>query len=232
MTTGAYKSVDKYHGRTLTDDTFCDILRDFLHNDQRLRVELLAPILARLSALLSCLRELNSFRFYASSLLIMYDGHCPDSKQRSDREFSAKGTATSDSGMMSHVGENYPKQGVHNSSNPVAETSMARSLVRSNQNSQEDCVAETSSSSDEASLESVTKQTTCEVSESSVEGDNGNSVPPLLDLVDVRMIDFAHTTHSGFRDDVVVHEGPDTDYMWGLQNLINMFLQMQRENCS
>jgi inositol-hexakisphosphate kinase len=49
-------------------------------------------------------------------------------------------------------------------------------------------------------------------------------------LVDVRMIDFAHTTHAGFHDDVV-HEGPDRDYMWGLSNLIHLFQQLQNEHC-
>nr|KAG5698359.1 hypothetical protein BaRGS_010945 [Batillaria attramentaria] len=72
--TGAYKSLDKFHGRKLTDTTFRAVLWDFLHNGDHLRRELLAPILSRLTDLVNTLEEIDSFRFYASSLLIMYDG--------------------------------------------------------------------------------------------------------------------------------------------------------------
>jgi inositol-hexakisphosphate kinase len=41
-------------------------------------------------------------------------------------------------------------------------------------------------------------------------------------LVDVRMIDFAHSTHRGFSDDAP-HKGIDDGYLFGLQNLITIF---------
>jgi len=40
--------------------------------------------------------------------------------------------------------------------------------------------------------------------------------PPLVDL---RMIDFAHSTFKGFRGDTAVHEGPDRGYVMGLESL-------------
>ena len=42
---------------------------------------------------------------------------------------------------------------------------------------------------------------------------------PAGDLVDVRMIDFTHTTFSGYLGDVLVHWGPDNGYLLGLDSL-------------
>ncbi|CAG5135106.1 unnamed protein product [Candidula unifasciata] len=70
----AYHSVDKYHGRTLNELSFRRMLYNFLHNGTRFRSELIQPIVSRLSELITCLEGLHSFRFYASSLLIIYDG--------------------------------------------------------------------------------------------------------------------------------------------------------------
>ena len=39
------------------------------------------------------------------------------------------------------------------------------------------------------------------------------------ELVDVRMIDFAHTTFSGYLGDGLVHWGPDNGYLLGLDSL-------------
>lgn len=47
--------------------------------------------------------------------------------------------------------------------------------------------------------------------------------------VDVRMIDFAHSTHRGFREDKAVHKGPDKGYLFGVQNLILMFEDIKKK---
>ena len=50
-------------------------------------------------------------------------------------------------------------------------------------------------------------------------------------FVDVRIIDFAHSTHKGFRDDVS-HEGPDNGFLHGLKNLVQILdkvLQKQHQ---
>ncbi|GFS18089.1 kinase [Elysia marginata] len=74
ITADRFMNLDKYHGRTLTVETLQLTLRDFLHNGVRFRQELLQPIISRLAALITCVRRLDTYRFYASSLLIMYDG--------------------------------------------------------------------------------------------------------------------------------------------------------------
>ncbi|RUS85022.1 hypothetical protein EGW08_007206, partial [Elysia chlorotica] len=74
VTSGKNVNLDKFHGRKLTAETFLETLRDFLHNGVHFRQELLQPIISRLAALIATVRKLDTYRFYASSLLIMYDG--------------------------------------------------------------------------------------------------------------------------------------------------------------
>ena len=74
VTSKKYVNLDKYHGRKLTAETLQETLKDFLHNGVHFRQELVEPIISRLAALIACVRRLNTYRFYASSLLIMYDG--------------------------------------------------------------------------------------------------------------------------------------------------------------
>lgn len=52
-----------------------------------------------------------------------------------------------------------------------------------------------------------------------------------LESVDVRMIDFAHATHSGV-DCGKEHQGPDTGYIFGLNNLIKVLQEILDEACS
>lgn len=40
--------------------------------------------------------------------------------------------------------------------------------------------------------------------------------------VDVRMIDFAHTTYKGSKYNQAVYDGPDHGYIFGLENLIKI----------
>ncbi|XP_046544842.1 inositol hexakisphosphate kinase 1-like [Haliotis rubra] len=74
QTTGIYVTRDKFFGRTLMDDTFKDTLYQFLHNGHTLRTCVIEPIVQRLEKLYSQLLKQQTFRFYSSSLLIMYGG--------------------------------------------------------------------------------------------------------------------------------------------------------------
>ena len=48
-------------------------------------------------------------------------------------------------------------------------------------------------------------------------------------LFDLRLIDFAHSTHKGLRDPIV-HEGPDSGFIHGLKNLISLLEQLVQKN--
>jgi hypothetical protein len=47
-------------------------------------------------------------------------------------------------------------------------------------------------------------------------------------LVDVRIIDFAHSTHKGL-DDPVVYSGPDHGFLFGLENMIALLKGIERD---
>ena len=48
-------------------------------------------------------------------------------------------------------------------------------------------------------------------------------------LFDLRLIDFAHSTHKGLRDPIV-HEGPDSGFIHGLKSLISLLEQLVQMN--
>ncbi|XP_024622062.1 inositol hexakisphosphate kinase 3 [Neophocaena asiaeorientalis asiaeorientalis] len=124
---------DKYYGRKLSVEGFRQALHQFLHDGTRLRMELLEPIQRQLRALLSVIRSQSSYRFYSSSLLIIYDGQ--------------------ETLQMPH-GSNVVK-------------------------------------------------------------------------VDIRMIDFAHTTYKGSWNEHTTYDGPDPGYIFGLENLIQILQDIQ-----
>ncbi|ORY95847.1 hypothetical protein BCR43DRAFT_493696 [Syncephalastrum racemosum] len=72
--TAQYQVQDKYEGRALTQDGFKETLGCFLHDGQRLLVEFIPGLVARLRLLDRVIRNMQGYRFYGSSLLIIYDG--------------------------------------------------------------------------------------------------------------------------------------------------------------
>ncbi|MEE6519638.1 hypothetical protein FKM82_017337 [Ascaphus truei] len=138
--TGHYLCLNKYYGRGLSAEGFQQALYQYLHNGLHLRQDLFEPILSKLQRLTSVLESQASYRFYSSSLLIIYDGR---KRLRTPAD------------------------------SPVPEP------------------------------------------------------PP---KVDVRMIDFAHSTYKGFHDDPTVHDGPDKGYVLGLRSLVSVLELMRDEN--
>ncbi len=65
---------DKYYGRSLSEYGFREELRSFLDNGVRFRSELLSAIIDTLEELVDVIQRQDSYRFFSSSLLIIYDG--------------------------------------------------------------------------------------------------------------------------------------------------------------
>ena len=142
--TDQYVCKDKFYGRSLKPFDITSLLYQYLYDGCELRVSLIKPIVNRLRKLRETLLQQDTFRFYSSSLLIMYDGSLDDQN---------------DSGIH----EGMP------------------------------------------------------------------SSPDDSDLIDIRLIDFAHTTYKGFQNDRICHKGPDHGLILGLDNLIHMFLLLLKD---
>jgi len=54
-------------------------------------------------------------------------------------------------------------------------------------------------------------------------------LPMTEPLVDVRIIDFAHSTHKGL-DDPVIYSGPDHGFLFGLENMIAILKGIERDH--
>lgn len=74
VTSNKYLCRNKYYGRSLTDDGLRSSLSQFFHNGHRLRTDIFLPLLERLNLLLDVINQLESYRFFTSSLLVIYDG--------------------------------------------------------------------------------------------------------------------------------------------------------------
>lgn len=162
MDTGHYLCRNKYYGRGLSIDGFRQALCQFMHTGLQLRVDLFEPILGKLRTLKAVLERQASYRFYSSSLLIIYEGK---EAEVGPRQVTCDGAPERDTDFL---GPSTPE-------------------------------------------------------------------PPLslgipTPSVDVRMIDFAHSTFKGFRDDQTVHDGPDRGYVFGLENLITILESIREEN--
>ncbi|CAO3613418.1 unnamed protein product [Cunninghamella blakesleeana] len=65
---------DKYYGRTLTVDTFRDTLEGYLNNGNGCQIHYIPTILKRLRHIAKIIKSMHDYRFYTSSLLMIYDG--------------------------------------------------------------------------------------------------------------------------------------------------------------
>lgn len=74
VSTNKYLCRNKYYGRSLTDDGLRCSLAQFFHNGERLRTDIFLLLLDRLNRLLAVISQLDSYRLFTSSLLIIYDG--------------------------------------------------------------------------------------------------------------------------------------------------------------
>ncbi|KAM6927409.1 inositol hexakisphosphate kinase 2-like [Xenentodon cancila] len=212
--TGQLIFMNKYHGRKLTLPGFKEALCQFFHNGQRLRQELLSPVLSRLRDMQAALEACESYRFYSSSLLIIYDGaaHRKHTRRRTDDGLSE------DEEDEDEEVDAEPEMEEDEDEEEEGEVAGALGFPHTSSASSDGSKSCSSSSSSSSSGSSGISQARLS------HADHRSPV------VDVRMIDFAHTTCRYYREDSVVHEGKDSGYIFGLQNLITIISELENHS--
>lgn len=201
--------MSKYHGRRLTLQDFKEALFQFFHSGRRLRRELLSPVLHRLRELQAALEEASdSYRFYSSSLLIIYDGAPPRRRTCRHTDDGLSEEEEEEEEVEDEEVEAEPEMEEGEEEEEVGEGAGALGFPHS------------PSTSSDGSSSGGSSGATLSVSRSE----------PCSPVVDVRMIDFAHTTCRHYQGDSVVHEGLDSGYFFGLQNLITIISELENHS--
>lgn len=202
--------MNKYHGRKLTLVGFKEALFQFFHSGRRLRHELLSPVLSRLREMQAALEACESYRFYSSSLLIIYDGapHRKHTRRHTEDGLSEEEEDEDDEDEEVQAEPEMDEE--EEEEEEVGEVAGALGFPHS-----------PSTSSDSSSSSSGSSG----ISQAHLSRSDTHS-----SVVDVRMIDFAHTTCRHYREDSVVHEGQDSGYIFGLQNLITIISELENQS--
>lgn len=111
-----YTFQDKYFGRQVLTQDFTSTLANFFHDGNRFLVYQIPSILRKLYKLASIISKLDRYRFYAASLLFIYDG---DQEVQRDYENHLKLSAEENRRGMNELGphrqdpgptDSYPRQ--------------------------------------------------------------------------------------------------------------------------
>ncbi|XP_028285273.1 inositol hexakisphosphate kinase 1 isoform X2 [Parambassis ranga] len=245
LNTGHYLCRNKYYGRGLSIEGFRHALYQYLHSGKGLRRDLFEPILNKLHSLKVVLERQASYRFYSSSLLIIYEGKEPE------------GPSVLSSGQHAAWQQKTPTVPAEPHATLPPDTPCVRDKSKGpdpgSQSSQGAGLMAPPSPSPSPSPHPPTQapptKSDCHSlllprpSSPHLHPDSPSPAPSLIPspptpapvaqqppLVDVRMIDFAHSTFKGFRGDTAVHDGPDRGYVFGLESLIQILESLQDEN--
>ncbi|KAI3370387.1 hypothetical protein L3Q82_025155 [Scortum barcoo] len=187
--TGQLMFMSKFLGRRLTLSDFKEALFQFFHSGRRLRRELLSLVLQRLKEMQAALETCESYRFYSSSLLIIYDAAY---HRKHTRQHTEDGLSEEDEDDDEEV-EAKPEKEEEEGEEEGGEVAGVLGFPHS---------PSTSSDGSASSGSSTVSQAR-------------RSCPDLHSpKVDVRMIDFAHTTCRHYQEDRVAHEGLDSGYIF------------------
>ncbi|KAF9127227.1 Inositol hexakisphosphate kinase 1 [Mortierella sp. 14UC] len=211
-TTGQFLFQNKYYGRKLTKETLPLTLREFFFNGSGVVLAHIPILLRKLKDLARIIKTLNGYRFYASSLLIYYDGdNAP--QLPSVQSLISQGTTpsarstplppinTSASGLSPSMAPEPPNgsktgSGPGSSKTPASAVADGVGLIR--------------------------------------QADGKNLADPCR--TDLKVIDFAHCTPGIYDEDAMppyppMHpDEPDKGYLLGLKNLMMIFRDIWDEN--
>lgn len=95
---------NKYKGREYSEHDFQICLRNFLYNGSIYRTDVIQPIVERFQTLLTNLQAVDCYRFYCSSLLVIYEGDISKKSQVEVRMIDFAKSIAKDDLENYHVG--------------------------------------------------------------------------------------------------------------------------------
>ncbi|CAB1353199.1 unnamed protein product, partial [Coregonus sp. 'balchen'] len=217
MDTGHYLCRNKYYGRSLSIEGFRHALHQFMHNGASLRKDLFEPMLCKLRSLKAVLERQTTYRFYSSSLLIIYEGKEPEMAHAWQKasppapQPAAEMPSEKEEAVAVNPGVGMGVQGpglIVGLQGVQGPTEVPKLQLLPPH------CPPTPVSTPTPPQPQQPPQALC----LPPSDPHGPTPPPPRTSgpsvsVDVRMIDFAHSTFKGFRDDQTVHDGPDRGYV-------------------
>ncbi|XP_076041441.1 inositol hexakisphosphate kinase 3-like isoform X2 [Oratosquilla oratoria] len=243
---------NKYHGRQLSEEGFKQTIWQFLHNGKRLRLDIVEMITVRLEELRAIIAKLDSFRFFTSSLLILYDGYEPCSHKshhrERDRERERGRDRERDRERERDRGRERESksQEAHRHKNRGDSRSEESTKTRDRESwppppPPRDTHAHAHDSSggqQQQSMEAKHLAYPCQAARDQHSKNDSDQPHPYKSKgrhksrsyskprVDIRLIDFAHATHKGMGDSKV-YSGADDGILLGLDSLIKIFCDIR-----
>lgn len=218
-TTGRFLFQNKYYGRKLTKETLPLTLREFFFNGSEVVLAHIPILLTKLRELAKIIKTLNGYRFYASSLLIYYDGdNAP--QLPSVQSLISQGTTTTTRSAPPPINTS---SSVSGRSSSMAPESANRTMA----GPRSPTTAATITATATAVPENVRMIR---------QGGDGNKSLSDPCRTDLKVIDFAHCTPGIYDEDAMppyppMHpDEPDKGYLLGLKNLMMIFRNIWDEN--
>ncbi|XP_034249485.1 inositol hexakisphosphate kinase 3-like isoform X2 [Thrips palmi] len=237
-TTGRFLCRNKLYGRSLSVSGFTQALCKFLHNGKRLRIDVLAPLIKRLEELLSVLHRQEAVRFYTASLLLLYEGlDLSDNLERTETLEDKDNQRKNSTGHFKFEEAIETKQSDNTAK--ISPGSSGNTTVSPAAQDMESIVNAFEEERQRSERLRHRRSSSCVALNDLLAGSSNLSVPsspsplqstaPRTPTVDVRIIDFAHSTHQGLADPVS-YTGPDSGFIFGLENMISILKNIERDN--
>ncbi|KAF9975730.1 Inositol hexakisphosphate kinase 1 [Actinomortierella ambigua] len=248
---------NKYYGRKLTKETLPLTLQEFLHNGSEVVLPHIPPLLKKLRALATIIKDLNGYRFYASSLLIYYDGDrtptyispppTADQTQTQSQPSQVSQTSAQHS-QYQHRPYHQPSDQTNATSSSSSPSSAGQGDVTVGLAGPTPITSPTSPSQQDTALNTNCSGSNCAGNPTSSSTSSTSQHPPHTrpthrshhqgqrTSIDLKVIDFAHCTSGIYEDDArppypPMHPNePDKGYLLGLQNLMKIFREIWDKN--
>lgn len=195
-------------------------------------MDVLKVLVRRLEELISVVSSTEAIRFYTTSLLLLYEGEVPDGVlhdgptgplEEEPLDMSSHGLSR----RSSSVETLSPLLDISTFDYPGLNPSIASSSSVFEENESPTLSRSPSSRRRRSSSEVGREEAKFPVKLNPSKSGKTHS-QPYEPLVDVRIIDFAHVTYRGV-DDPVVYQGPDQGFLFGLENMISILRNIERE---